>query len=70
MSKRQVCICNMVTEKEILDTLKKGAQSTSDIQRITRAGTSCGKCQVVIDALVDEFQASLPINLQQKIIFE
>lgn len=60
----------MVTEKEITDALKKGAQSTSDIQRLTRAGTSCGRCLVIIDALVEEYIASLPANPQQRIQFD
>ena len=70
MSNRLVCLCNLVTEKEILIALKKGAQSTVDIQKITRAGTSCGRCLVVIDALVEEYLAQVPANPQQKINFD
>ena len=70
MSNRLVCLCNLVTEKEILTALKKGARSTADIQKITRAGTSCGRCLVVIDALVDEYLAQVPADIQQKIIFD
>ncbi len=62
-------MCNMVTEKEINAALTKGARSTSDIQRITRAGTSCGRCLVVIDAIVEEFLTQLPRDPQQKIDF-
>jgi bacterioferritin-associated ferredoxin len=69
MSKRLVCICNFVTEKEIIEALRKGARSTSEIQKYTRAGTSCGRCLPEIDALVEEFLASLPDDPQQKIGF-
>ena len=69
MSKRLVCICNMVTEKEILETIKKGAQSISDVQQITHAGASCGRCQLLVNALVDELLTNLPDDPQQKIIF-
>ncbi len=55
MSDRLVCICNMVSEKEIIGELKKGAKETADIQRTTRAGTSCGRCLILIDHLVEEF---------------
>lgn len=55
MSDRLVCICNMVSEKEIIGELKKGAKETADIQQATRAGTSCGKCLILIDHLVEEF---------------
>lgn len=69
MSKRLICICNMVTEKEILATLQKGARSTVDIQKMTHAGTSCGRCLPSIDAVVEDFFANKPTEPQQKINF-
>lgn len=63
-------MCNMVTEKEIRLALVKGARTTSDIQRMTRAGTSCGRCLVIIDAIVEEFIVSLPEDPQQRIDFD
>lgn len=69
MSKRLVCICNMVTEKEIHAALVKGARSTPDIQKMTRAGTSCGRCLTWIDSIVAEFLDSLPDDPQQRIDF-
>jgi len=69
MSKRLVCICNMVTEKEIHAALVKGARSTTEIQKMTRAGTSCGRCLPWIDSIVEEFIAALPDDPQQRISF-
>lgn len=69
MSKRLVCLCNMVTEKEILAVLQKGARTTSDIQKMTRAGTSCGRCLPWIDTIVAEYLATLPQDAQQKLNF-
>jgi len=69
MSKRLVCICNMVTEKEIHAALVKGARSTTEIQKMTRAGTSCGRCLPWIDSIVEEFIATLPEDPQQRIYF-
>lgn len=69
MKNRLVCICNMVTENEILAALRKGARSTSDIQKMTQAGTSCGRCLVVIDSLVEQFLENLPADPQQKLNF-
>lgn len=69
MSNRLVCLCNAVTEKEIIAALKKGARSTKDIQKQTYAGTNCGRCLVVIDSLVEEFLAQLPVDPQQKLDF-
>ncbi len=70
MSRSLVCVCNMVTEKEILATLKKGARSTSDIQQATKAGTSCGKCLMTIDRIVEEFLLQQPADPQQRIEFD
>ena len=70
MKQRLVCLCNMVTEKEIHTALQKGARSTSDIQKVTRAGTSCGRCLPWIDSIVEEFLAAQPKDPQQKINFE
>jgi bacterioferritin-associated ferredoxin len=69
MGKRLVCLCNMVSENEILAALKKGARSTKDIQEITAAGTNCGRCLVIIDAMVEEFLAKQPTDPQQRIDF-
>jgi bacterioferritin-associated ferredoxin len=60
----------MVLEKEIIEALKKGARSTTEIQKLTRAGTSCGRCLPIIDALVEEFIGNLPIDPQQTINFD
>jgi len=69
MSKRLVCICNMVTEKEIHSAILKGGRSTSDIQKLTGAGTSCGRCLTTIDSIVEAFLSELPSDAQQKINF-
>lgn len=69
MSKRLVCLCNMVTEKEIRNALIKGARTTNEIQKLTAAGTSCGRCLVLIDSIVEEFVNALPEDPQQKINF-
>jgi len=69
MSNRLVCLCNLVDENEIISLLKKGATSTSDIQQLTRAGTSCGKCLPLIDDLVAQFQNKRPKDQQKKLDF-
>lgn len=69
MSRRLVCNCNVVTENEILQALKKGARITADIQMLTRAGTSCGRCLMDIDRIVEEYHAQQPKDPQQKIEF-
>lgn len=69
MGSRLVCICNFIEEKEISTLLKKGANSTSDIQHLSRAGTSCGRCLPVIDELVESFKNEKPKAQQRKLDF-
>lgn len=64
MARRLVCICNLVTEEEIQSMLNKGAESTVDIQKLTHAGTSCGRCLPEIDSLVEEHKKRKPGNQQ------
>jgi len=70
MSRSLVCICNVVTEKEILAKLKRGASTTSEIQNLTGAGTSCGKCLTTVDRIVDDFLSQQPVDPQCKLNFD
>jgi len=70
MSNRLICICNFVDEKEIKSLLKRGAKSTKDIQNLTRAGTSCGRCLPLIDELIVQNPKKKPKVRQQKLDFE
>ncbi len=56
-------------EKEIKSLLQKGAKSTKEIQFLTRAGTSCGRCLPLIDELVDSFKKTKPKDQQNKLDF-
>lgn len=69
MTDRLVCACNMVSEKEIVQALKKGATETPDIQRITQAGTSCGRCLMTIDRMVEDYERMHPRDPQGKLGF-
>ena len=69
MSNRLICICNFVDEKEIKLLLKKGAVSTKDIQFLTRAGTSCGRCLPLIDELVEANKNVKSKDQQRKLDF-
>lgn len=64
MARRLVCICNLVTEDEIKAVLEKGAKIAEDVQKFTRAGTSCGRCLPEIDELVETHKKKKPGNQQ------
>lgn len=69
MSNRLVCMCNFVTEREITEAFNKGAGSTTEVQKITRAGTTCGRCLPEIDALVASYKKQKPKDQQSKLNF-
>ncbi len=69
MSNRLICFCNLVDEKEIKSLFQKGANSTKDIQFLTRAGTTCGRCLPLIDELVESFHKTKPKDQQGKLGF-
>lgn len=70
MGRKLVCICNFVTENEIVEALKKGAKTTADIQKLTRAGTSCGRCLMTIDGMVEDYLSNQAEDPQKIIEFE
>ena len=70
MAKRIVCFCSFVDENEIISYLNKGAESTIQIQQLTKAGTTCGRCLPVIDELVARYKKQKPKNQQGKLEFE
>lgn len=67
MAGRLVCMCNLVEEKEMISYLKKGAESTKDIQEITGAGTTCGRCLPEIDQIVDSFKKGKPNDQHEQL---
>lgn len=69
MLKSLVCLCNLVDENEIVSCLEKGANSTQDIQYLTRAGTSCGRCLPIIDNIVSTYKKGKPKEQQGKLDF-
>ena len=69
MGRKLVCLCNLIEEKQIVAALKKGASSSIEIQNITGAGTSCGRCLTEIDQLVENWQKEKPKEQQKKLNF-
>jgi len=62
-----VCLCNLIDEMEIISYLKKGAKTAEEIQSLTRAGTSCGRCLPEIDEIVATFLKEKPEDQQKKL---
>ncbi|KXS10868.1 nitrite reductase [Gonapodya prolifera JEL478] len=49
----QVCSCNNVTKKDIVDCVKSGKASLGDIRSCTQAGTGCGGCVPAVTSIMN-----------------
>lgn len=67
MARKLVCVCNFIPEKEILQTIEKGAATLEEIKDLTGAGTSCGRCHPAIKNLLETHSQNPKDKLQQKL---
>ncbi len=49
-----VCVCHQVHEKQIVESIEKGAQSVDELGEKLKCGTNCGSCRSVISGLLDK----------------
>jgi len=66
---RIVCVCNEVTEKDVLRILKRGARNLEDVKKFTSAATGCGRCKSETEAIVQRFNEGKSPDLQTNIDF-
>jgi bacterioferritin-associated ferredoxin len=48
-----VCLCNGVTDRDILQAIEAGASSAEEVAHCTGAGTRCGSCVRAVAAIVE-----------------
>lgn len=50
-----VCGCKEVSLKDVLDAIKKGADTVEKVGTVTKAGTAenCGRCQALIQNIIE-----------------
>ncbi len=60
-----VCNCNAVSYERILEAIKGGVKTLEDLQRLTRAGTSCGGCTNLLEALLKEHVKIRPAKVNK-----
>ena len=58
-----VCICNAVTEEDILGAVAAGARCTRSACEATEAATNCGSCLDRVENLVEDALAGCPRRL-------
>ncbi|HXX83926.1 MAG TPA: (2Fe-2S)-binding protein [Casimicrobiaceae bacterium] len=49
-----VCLCNAITERQIVQAAELGARSSADLARELGVGLSCGRCTSCAKALLHE----------------
>jgi bacterioferritin-associated ferredoxin len=48
-----VCLCHVVTDKQVKAAISDGATSVDDVGERTRAGTGCGGCREEVHSILD-----------------
>jgi bacterioferritin-associated ferredoxin len=49
-----ICLCNAITDREIVRAAEAGARSTDDLAAQLGVGTGCGRCRTCAKALLVE----------------
>ncbi|OOM10376.1 (2Fe-2S)-binding protein [Clostridium saccharobutylicum] len=60
-----VCGCFKVTEQDLKNAIKNGANSFEEVQAVTKVGTGCGKCVNGNKDLVNKLLLDKKINENQ-----
>ncbi len=58
-----VCLCRGITDQDIKDALKNGAQSYQDVREQLDLGTCCGRCAPEAKAIISEEVAKIAARL-------
>ena len=48
------CLCNQVTDGEVIDAIEAGARCVDSVMAHCRAGGDCGNCHPTIEDLIEE----------------
>lgn len=54
-----VCLCNGVSDKQIIEAVQKGATNMNMLSEKLSVATQCGKCRDYAEQLLEETKASL-----------
>ena len=57
-----VCICNAITEREVLECARHGACSLEDLVSKLGLGAGCGRCRDCAASLLEELQKTVQMS--------
>ena len=55
-----ICLCNAVTDRQIMQAAEAGARSRDDLARQLGIGLGCGRCVSCAEAVLNEVIADPP----------
>ncbi|TGK11513.1 ferredoxin [Leptospira fletcheri] len=58
MRPRKVCVCNQVSEEEILNSIRRGNDTLGKLMQDTRCCTGCGTCRGAVSKLLAQTLAA------------
>jgi nitrite reductase (NADH) large subunit len=58
----QICNCNGVTKKQIVDAIRSGCGSVAKVGACTKAGTGCQSCKPIVAQLVDAYRDASAVD--------
>lgn len=47
-----ICHCKAVSDRDIRRTVRMGANSTTEVERLCGAGTDCGSCRPTVETVL------------------
>lgn len=56
-----ICHCKGISDREIRDAVRAGAQTRREVARGTRASTYCGGCSRAVEAIIADERAIEPV---------
>jgi bacterioferritin-associated ferredoxin len=54
-----VCQCKVVTDRQVVDCIERGARSVGQICRASGVGQDCGGCVFSVKRLLCDYEASV-----------
>jgi len=65
-----VCLCNGVSDKDILGILKRGARDLDEVKKLTLATSGCGRCKGETEAIIHHYFSGKAPDSQQRLNFK
>lgn len=55
-----ICFCHCVSRGTLVQAIQEGARTHAEIQKVTRASTGCGGCEVEVLEILEAELAKAP----------